>query len=177
MRGTLGALRTDGAILVLGVPVLGHRDLLDVRSGVGGVDDVAAADVHGHVAFAVVQDQVTRLQGRHGDVGQGVPVLVGGARDRHPSGRPGGLGQAGAVVAGVTRAGAPVDVGATELGQGEVGRLATVGRAGHGGRGGGAGAAGAHRVGVYGRLVLRGQVGVHGLLVGERLAGLVLLAQ
>src|SRR5580693_5464607 len=73
-RGRVAGLRADGAVLVLGVPGLAHRDLLDDSPGMWGVDYFPVADVHGHVAFAVVQDQVTRLQRGHRDVRQRGPV-------------------------------------------------------------------------------------------------------
>src|SRR5690242_2205032 len=55
-------LRADRPVRAGGVPGGGLGELLHDGSGVRCVDDVAAADVHRHVALAVVKDQVTRLE-------------------------------------------------------------------------------------------------------------------
>src|ERR1700734_846344 len=111
----------EDAVLVVDVPGLVVRDPLHVGAGMRGVDDVAVADVDGHVAFAVVDDQVARHHLGDGDVRQGVPVLEGGPGDGDARRRPGGLDQAGAVVG--VGAGGSVYVRLSGLGVGEGDRL------------------------------------------------------
>src|SRR4051812_27917440 len=69
-------LRAQGPVEVAGVPRRAHRDLLHVHSGLRRVDDVAAADVDGHVSLAVIDQQVTWLEGGQGDVRQRGPLRV-----------------------------------------------------------------------------------------------------
>src|SRR6266702_4095920 len=74
-------LRPGGADEGRRVPAGVHGEFLDVHAGLGRVDDVAAAHVHGDVTHAVVVQQVAGLDGGRGDVRQGGPLLVGVARD------------------------------------------------------------------------------------------------
>jgi hypothetical protein len=46
----------------------------------GGVDDVAVSHVHGEVAYAAEEHQVTWLESGGGDVRQGGPLRVSGRR-------------------------------------------------------------------------------------------------
>src|SRR5260370_11273590 len=153
----VAGLRADGAVEVRRVPAGAHRQLLHVQPGLRGVDDVAAADVHGDVALAVVVQQVTRLDGRRGDVREGRPLIVGGAGYLHAGRPPGGLGQAGAVVSAPARR-APL-IRLAEPGAGERDALPRLGRGRPGVLRRRRAAVGADRVALHLLLLRHGQAG------------------
>src|SRR5580693_7815095 len=167
-------LRTDHAIEVIGVPGGTHRDSFHVHPGLRRVDDVAAADVHGHVPFAVIDQQVTRFDRGEVDVRELRPLLVAVARYGHASGRPGGLSQPGAVETEVAGSGAAVHVGAAELGVGERDCLFRLGR-GRPAVSRRGGAVRADRVALDRMLLRHGQAVQRGLLGGDELAQGVLM--
>src|SRR5579875_1020962 len=169
-------LRTDRPVQVRLVPGAVLRDLLHVLAALRGVDHHPVADVDGDVPLAVEEQQVARLQRRGGDVRQLGPVLVGGAGDVHPGGVPGRLGEPGAVEAVLAGTGGAVHVRALVLRHldGERRGLAALRgrRAGVGRRAGGAATeAGVRDLG----LLVRGEAGLHGLLLSQHVAGVGLL--
>ena len=70
---------------------------LDDRTGVGGIDHVAAPYVHagvGHPSWpATPEEQVARLETVERDVGYGVVLCLGGARDPYSGSGPRPLGE------------------------------------------------------------------------------------
>src|ERR1700690_144384 len=108
-------LRAGRAVLVLRVPGLRQADLLHRHAGLRRVDEVTAADVDSYVPLGVEVDQVTRLKVGQRHVRQGVPLLVGVARDGYPGVGPGGHSHTRAVEAIRARTRSPEDVVAAEL--------------------------------------------------------------